>query len=195
MRKISDKKIEERKNRLWRYNNLILSEIVPQCELATEECRETPGRSANAMLELLKGYQPPDFKFTTFPTNYKGMLVRAPIPFTSVCAHHVLPYTGHAYVGIIYNKKKLGISKIIRAVQYWAARLTSQEELTQFMVEQFDKIIKPKGVIVVLKAFHLCEGIRGVKVPNVETTTSWYVGVFEKDSTRNEFYSLIGGKQ
>jgi GTP cyclohydrolase I len=128
---------------------------------------------------------------TTFPTTYQGMLVRDSIPFSSVCAHHIIPYIGVAHIGIIYDGRKLGLSKFIRAIQHWSAILSSQEELTQTIVEKFDSLLKPKGVIVVMTANHLCEAIRGIRVPNVATTTSWFSGAFEKHETRSEFYEEL----
>jgi len=169
----------------------ILNELHPEWN-EDSEMEETPIRVAKAWIELIRGYSKPDFNMTAFPTKVEGMLVRPDIPFTSICAHHMLPYSGKCHVGLIYKDKKLGISKIIRAVQYWSARFTSQEELTDYIANQFDIIIKPIGVMVVTEAYHTCESIRGVRVPNVPTKYAVIRGAFKEIATRDEFYKLIG---
>lgn len=168
----------------------ILHIIVDQ-DWDSEELERTPQRAAAGLLEMLRGYNKPDFKMTTFPTKYEGMVIKDSIPFASVCAHHIIPYVGIAHVGLIYKDRKLGISKIIRAVQHWSAVLSSQEELTQDIINNFVKLLDPKGVIVVMTANHFCEAIRGVKVPNVATTTSWFSGVFKEVATRHEFFEEL----
>jgi GTP cyclohydrolase I len=174
---------------------LILTGITGGDDWRTNpEMKDTPDRVMKSYLELTRGYDIPEFKLTAFPTTYKGMLTRGGIPFTSLCAHHMLPYIGTADVGIIYNKKKLGLSKIIRLIQHYSAKLTSQEELTDEIVEVVYKVSEPKGFILVLKAYHLCEACRGVRVPNVSTITASFRGVFEKQATRNEFYEQVRDK-
>lgn len=172
----------------------LLREIQPNLNFKDDpELKNTPVRVAKAYAELLRGYKPLPFTMTTFPTTYKGMVGRKEIPITSMCAHHLLPYTGTCDFGIIYRHKKLGISKIIRAIQHWAARLTSQEELTDDIVQNFQKLMNPRGIIVIIRACHSCEGIRGVKVPNIPTITSSMTGAFSGDATRAEFFKLIEG--
>jgi GTP cyclohydrolase I len=155
------------------------------------EFKRTPMRVASAWTEMMRGYKPPDFELTTFPTTYKGMVVRKGIPFISLCAHHIIPYSGTVDFGYIPNGNKLGISKIIRFVQWKSAVLSSQEELTQELCEDFNKMVKPKGVMVVMSALHGCEACRGVKVGNVPTITSWFMGVFKDKEPREEFMFLI----
>lgn len=155
------------------------------------EMKDTPKRITDSLLELTRGYRELDFNVTIFPTTSRGIVIRSPIPFTSLCAHHMLPYSGVAHVGLIYKNKKYGLSKIIRLVQHYCARLTSQEELTDLLVDKFYECIPLKGCIVVLEAYHLCEACRGVRVPDVMTITESFKGVFKLDATRSEFYQRL----
>ena len=53
-------------------------------------------------------------------------------------------------------------------------------------------IAKPKGLILQLKARHLCKEMRGVKKYDGKMTTSIVKGVFESDHiARQEFFELI----
>ena len=168
----------------------ILKEIGEN--LNREGLKETPKRVARAYKEWFRGYNKPDFKMKVFTSNYSGMLVRKQIPFQSFCEHHIAMYTGFIDFGYIPNGKVVGISKIVRFMQHYSARLTIQEDLTDTLIDKFCDIIKPKGAIIIIKANHSCEGTRGVKVPNVPTITSAIRGVFETNQkARDEFLSLI----
>ncbi|NLA27026.1 MAG: GTP cyclohydrolase I FolE, partial [Firmicutes bacterium] len=52
--------------------------------------------------------------------------------------------------------------------------------------------LKPKGVVVVVEAEHLCMSIRGIKKPGAMTVTSAVRGLFRTNpSSRSEVLALI----
>src|SRR5690348_16991459 len=67
-------------------------------DVGAEGLLETPRRVAETYVELLT---PPAFRPTTFPNDdgYDGLIVAGPIPFHSLCMHHLLPFRGVAHVG------------------------------------------------------------------------------------------------
>ena len=56
----------------------------------------------------------------------------------------------------------------------------SQERLTNEIRDCIEETIQPKGVAVVIEAKHLCMQMRGVQKQNSATTTSTFLGVYEK---------------
>ena len=91
---------------------------------------KTPRRVAAMYRELLT---PEPFKFTTFENSadYDELILVRDIPFASLCAHHLLPFTGRAHVGYIPRDRIVGLSKLARVVRHFAKALQVQERLTK----------------------------------------------------------------
>ena len=116
------------------------------------------------------------------------------IALYSLCEHHLLPFIGKAYVAYIPDKKITGLSKIARVVDVLSRRLQVQERLTTEIADVIMKKLKPKGVMVVIAAEHLCMSMRGVQKPGTVTTTSVVRGIFRVNhKTRQEALSLMFG--
>lgn len=157
-----------------------------------EGLKDTPKRFVKFFTEFL---QPEKFNMTTFDSeNYPGMVISKDIPFFSLCEHHLVPFFGSAIIAYIpgEEKKIVGISKLPRTLDLFARRLQNQERITQQVAEHLEKILKPRGVMVIIEARHLCQEMRGVKKPGTKTITSVVKGVFETDlNARNEIMNLI----
>jgi GTP cyclohydrolase I len=106
----------------------------------------------------------------------------------------MLPFFGKAHIAYIPNGKIVGLSKIPRIVDAFARRMQVQERLTDQIKDCLNDTLSPLGVAVVIEAQHMCMQMRGIQKQNSFTTTSSFVGAFEKDSTRKEFISLISNK-
>ena len=151
----------------------------------------TPRRMAKMLAELCT---PEPFAFTAFASEgMDEMIVQAPIPFHSLCEHHMLPFVGTAAVAYIPDGKIVGLSKLARAVRYCAAGLQNQERITTAVADMLTKELNPQGVGVVLRARHLCMEMRGARVPDVYTMTSCMRGALLEDGrAREEFLRLAG---
>ena len=150
----------------------------------------TPHRMARAYAEM---FRPRPFEMTTFPNDeaYDEMVVARDIPFTSVCEHHLLPFTGTATVGYLPADRILGLSKLARVVELFAKRPQVQERMTQQIARYLDDRLLARGVGVVLSAEHTCMTVRGVQAKGSSTTTSALLGRLREDArTRAEFLSL-----
>lgn len=155
---------------------------------------DTPARVAKMYAEMFSGINgdPGKHLRVTFPENYDEMVLVKDIPFTSMCEHHLLPFTGVAHIAYIPNGKVVGLSKLARVVEDVSKRPQVQERMTQTIADLMDKELKCSGVAVFLQAEHSCMCIRGVKKQGCTTITSVLRGVFKTNlSTRAEVLSLI----
>ncbi len=158
---------------------------------------KTPLRVAKAMQFLTQGYalDPKEILSSAkFREDYREMVIVKDIEIYSLCEHHMVPFIGKAHVGYIPDKYITGLSKIARVVDIYARRLQVQERLTMQIKDAINDTLKPLGVAVVIEAQHLCMAMRGVQKQNSVTTTSDFVGAFERDKTRTEFLHLISTK-
>ena len=164
-------------------------------DLSLEDVQETPRRVAGMYRELLT---PEPFNFTTFENSagYDELVLVRDIPFVSLCAHHLLPFSGHAHVAYLPGDRIVGLSKLARAVQHYAKSLQVQERLTKQVADLIQSELEPKGVGVVVEAEHLCMTIRGVQAVGTKTVTSTMYGLLRSNpASREEFLSLVGAGQ
>ncbi len=182
------------KNIASKYKN-ILSDMGENPD--REGLLKTPERVAKAMQFLTHGYDlnPVEIlKSAMFKEDYKQMVIVKDIEIYSMCEHHLLPFFGKAHVAYIPNGYIVGLSKIPRIVDAFARRLQVQERLTMEIRDCIEDTLNPLGVAVVIECSHLCMQMRGIQKQNSVTTTSAFTGAFLKETTRQEFISLIGSK-
>lgn len=163
-------------------------------DLSDPNLRETDRRVAKMYLEMFHGLEEgAEPSVTTFPNeeNYTSMVMERDIPFYSLCAHHLVPFYGHAHIAYIPGGRILGLSKFARILEFYAKRPQLQERLTEQVANYFDRVLAPQGVMVVIEARHLCVEMRGVKKPGALTVTSAIRGVFEEKAVREEFLDLL----
>lgn len=157
----------------------------------------TPDRVARACDEVFGGMQedPSAHLLKQFhePGN-EDMVIVKDIPFSSMCEHHLLPFTGRAHVCYLPRDGRItGLSKIARCVNGYARRAQLQERLTQQIAQALEERLKPRGVLVALEATHTCMTMRGIKSAGSLTITSAVRGWFRSDlKARQEALRLLG---
>jgi len=159
-----------------------------------EGLKDTPKRVVKAWEKIFSGYnKKPEDVLTVFDgENYDQMVVVKDIEFYSTCEHHMLPFFGKVHIGYIPNGRIIGLSKIPRIVEIFARRMQNQERMTSQIAESLDKLLKPKGVGVIVEAKHFCMMARGVEKQSSKATTSSLYGLFKTNqNTRSEFLKLI----
>ena len=157
---------------------------------------ETPQRVLKAYNEFFSGYEmdPEEILEKTFEEveGYDEMVIVKDIRVESHCEHHMVPIIGKAHIGYIPDKRVVGISKLARLVDVYAKRLQTQETMTAQIGQSIEKVLKPRGVAVIVDAAHQCMTTRGVHKMNSSTVTSCMKGIFrDKETTRSEFLNLV----
>ena len=157
--------------------------------------RETPARAADMFSEVLSGTgkDPGSFLQALIEEEHDEMVILKDIPIFSLCEHHLLPFSGKASIAYIPKKGKIiGLNTLGYLVDFLAKRLQLQERLTKQIADYLVQALDPLGVMVVIKAEHLCMSMRGVKKPGSLTITSAVRGVFRENlGPRQEAMSLL----
>lgn len=156
----------------------------------------TPDRVVRVFKDLTRGINPETQEEvrkllkTAFPTKYKGMVILEPIKTVSICAHHLLPIEYDVLFGYIPRELTLGFSKIIKVINLIAAKPSIQEDFTQEVIEIFQTVLNPKGVMIVVRGKHHCMTLRGEKSLNINITSAVRGDFKTSQKTRDEFLSL-----
>lgn len=161
-----------------------------------EGLKETPARIARMYEEIFSGLgQDPADQVRIFfqEDQHDEIVIVRDIPFYSTCEHHLVPFFGKAHVGYIPADGRItGLSKLARVVDVAAKKPQLQERLTSEIADTLVEQLKPRGVIVVIEAEHMCMTMRGIRKPGSTTMTSGLRGIFRSDSrTRAEAMALL----
>jgi GTP cyclohydrolase I len=157
---------------------------------------DTPARVARMYAEIFSGlHDSPDAHLrTTFEADHDEMVMVRDIPIYSACEHHLIPFLGKAHIAYIPNDsgRITGLSKLARLADVYARRPQVQERLTVQIADALDRVLEPRGVLVVVQAEHLCMSMRGVRKAGTTTVTSAVRGLFRTNTaTRYEAMRLI----
>jgi GTP cyclohydrolase IA len=156
----------------------------------------TPSRVADMFSEIFSGLQedPASHLTVRFDADHDEMVMVREIPLYSTCEHHLVPFIGKAHVAYIPGDdgRITGLSKLARLVDGFARRPQVQERLTTQIADTINEVLRPKGVLVVIEAEHLCMSMRGVRKPGSLTVTSAVRGLFKTSAaTRAEAMGFI----
>jgi GTP cyclohydrolase I len=168
-------------------------------DVGREGLLDTPERVAAMYEELFSGLSddPSRHLTVTFAADHDEMVMVRDIPFASLCEHHLVPFIGRAHVAYIPGDdgRITGLSKLARLVDGFARRLQVQERMTTQIADAMERVLSPRGVLVVVEAEHLCMSMRGVKKPGTLTVTSSVRGLFRSDAaTRAEAMQFVHGR-
>lgn len=162
-------------------------------DVTSEALRDTPRRVADMYIEQCTVVDA-EIEKVFEEVKVNDMVCVRDIPFVSMCAHHMVFFTGRAHVAYIPKGKVLGISKLARLVYRHSVGLTTQEQITSAVADQlfeFDSL-NCIGTMVILEAEHGCMNLRGARAIGSSTVTSAVRGVFrDVPAARQEFLTFI----
>ena len=114
---------------------------------------DTPRRVAKAYGELFAGLgnSPAAHLARQFPQDGDDPVMVSDIPFTSMCEHHLLPFTGVVHIAYQpQHDRVVGLSKLARTVEVIARRPQQQERLTREIREAIETHLDPAAVLVMV---------------------------------------------
>lgn len=166
-----------------------------------EGLADTPKRFLKAMKEHTQGYSKSaadllkvsfDLNDTSSNVIYDQIILSGPLPFNSMCEHHLAPFEGTAWIGYLPGEhgRVVGLSKLARVLDIFAQRLQVQERLTVQIADAVEEHLCPAGVGVLIRSRHLCQCHRGVKKEG-RMITSILRGTFKDLAIRSEFLELV----
>jgi len=171
---------------------LLLEGIGEDCN--REGLQETPERIARMYEEIFAGREEnaAEYLSRTFTADNNEMILEKDIRFYSTCEHHLMPFYGKVHIAYIPDGKVVGISKLARTVEVYARRLQIQEKMTAEIADAIMDNLKPKGVMILVEAEHMCMTMRGVKKPGSHTVTMITRGEFtNNERLQNTFLKLV----
>ena len=164
-----------------------------------EGLKDTPDRIARMYEEIFGGMgeDAAEPLSRTFAAEDSGMVLEKDIVFHSMCEHHMLPFYGRAHVAYLPDGRVAGLSKLARTVEIYAKRLQIQERMTGQIADALMEHLRPKGVMVVLEAEHMCMTMRGIRKPGSRTVSVAARGVFQDNAALQEqfFHMLTLGEE
>lgn len=167
-------------------------------DVDSPDLRRTPLRFVQALEELTRHARDPfdagavlSRQFDA-PRDTPQLIMLCDIPFTSVCEHHILPFTGTATVAYLPQPgaKVAGVSKLARLVEGLAAQPQMQERLGEQIIDALTRHLDIQGAGALIDAVHTCLTIRGPKATGAHMRTSHLSGVFLAGEVRQEFLAL-----
>lgn len=163
-------------------------------DIAGDDIAETPSRVAEMWAdELLSGYATDPVGVLTWQPagGEKSLVVVRDIEFTSVCMHHLLPFTGVAGVAYLPAERLCGLSKMARLVDCLSRRLQMQERLTTQILDAVVRALEPRGAACLIVATHQCMACRGVRQMSARVATVRFHGECEAPPGRDEVLRLL----
>jgi GTP cyclohydrolase I len=155
---------------------------------------DRPARVVRAYEEWFGGYalDPEQILGRTFDSaGYDDLVLLRDIPVQSVCEHHMAAIRGVAHVAYLPGTRVVGISKLARLVDAYARRLQIQERLTTEIADTLDRVLRPRGVAVVVQATHACISSRGVGMHGVAMVTRRLLGEFAQEPWRRDILAAL----
>lgn len=162
-----------------------------------EGLQRTPSRVARACEEIFSGTDEAASEAlkVQFTCDSNDIVLEKDITFHSMCEHHLLPFFGKVHIAYIPEGKVAGLSKLARTVEAYARRAQIQERMTSQIAHAIEESLKPRGVMVIIEAEHMCMSMRGIKKPGTTTMSYFCTGEFKEDKALvNRVMWMVGAK-
>jgi GTP cyclohydrolase IA len=162
-----------------------------------EGVRDTPHRVAQLYQRIFSGIgQDPTRDLRLYRvSNQDGMILIKDISFHSMCEHHLLPFFGKIHLAYLPSRNLVtGLSSLTKAVEVLSQRPQLQERLANEIADTLMKALKPKGLLVVVEAEHLCVAMNDAQKLGTSTISTAARGAMLEEPARAQALSLISSQ-
>ncbi|GAA3755140.1 GTP cyclohydrolase I FolE [Microbacterium kribbense] len=156
----------------------------------------TPQRVAATFAELFAGVHEDE----TAPLRHGDAVPRGTqvvalndFEFRSICAHHLLPFSGTVSIAYSPVERIVGIGSIIRTLEILSTRPQLQEHLTQQFADAIVAGAGASGALVAMEARHSCIADRGPREAASRLRTIAAAGDLVDGEKRREALRAIHG--
>lgn len=160
-----------------------------------EGVRDTPRRVARLYQKMFSGLGEDPTRAIRLYTvrNQDDLILMKDIFFYSICEHHLLPFFGKLHVAYLPHRNRVaGLNSLTKVVEILCRRPQLQERLTNEVADALVSALKPRGLLVVTEAEHLCMLMKEGNRPGVKAISSAARGEMRGAARRQEAVSLMG---
>jgi GTP cyclohydrolase IA len=130
---------------------------------------------------------PGSFPVTTFDNDaaYEELVIVSDVAFVARCDCHDLPYAGLATVGYLPADRIVGLSKLVRLVEHYAAEAAEPVRLANVVADGLQEALHGLGLGVIVDAGSTCgeAGLDGAH----QITTATRGRLRQHSTARSEF--------
>jgi GTP cyclohydrolase I len=155
---------------------------------SSAELVETPARVARAFAELLAP-PPAPAPVWTDDGGYDGLVVVRDLAFRSVCADHLVPFSGVVHVAYGRGPVVLGPALVAHAVDRCAHRLQSPSRLAASIAAELERDLEPWALGVAVEVTRPCPDL-SADAPATARTTALRGALRTDPRVRAEFVRL-----
>lgn len=147
------------------------------------ELTDTPRRVSELFERWLRPVELPILEALEEPGRSGDVIIVNNIAYHSFCAHHLVPFFGHAHIAYMPSSSIVGFGAIPRLVQAAARGPNLQERMGTRVANALDEALNPTALLVVLDARQMCVELTNASChPSTRYVTAR--GVWREDPAR-----------
>lgn len=136
-----------------------IRDALDALDLSTEddaELADTPRRVSELFERWLRPAELPQLEALDESGRRGDVIVVRDIAYHAFCAHHLVPFFGHAHIAYMPNASIVGFGAVPRLVQAAARGPNLQERMGTQIANAIDEALNPTALLVVLDARQMC---------------------------------------
>ncbi|PJB70865.1 MAG: GTP cyclohydrolase I FolE [Alphaproteobacteria bacterium CG_4_9_14_3_um_filter_47_13] len=156
--------------------------------------QDTPARVLAFYKDFFSGRDiaPANYAGSLAPdVTYDDLILIRDIRLVSFCEHHMLPASGRAHIAYIPDQKIAGLGSFAKIAAFCSRRFTTQEAITNDIIEMIQTAFSPCGVAVMVSLSHGCMTLRDPMQSRSVTLTTKFSGIFQSEPSRQQQFLML----